>query len=171
MNVLNIHGYGGKPQNSAYEALQSHKCIITSPEIDYDTTSPEMILTRLRSLIAEQDADLLVGTSVGGFFAAALSAQLHLPAILVNPYLMPFISFPEYTRPYVAIFGTLSRLDGSMIHCIVGEKDELIGDHLLTKSLLGDAKFRIVPGGKHSGSTLQLPKYFGEILPDLFKEE
>ena len=171
MNVLNIHGYGGRTQNFAYEALESHGCTVTSPEIDYDMTSPEMILTRLRSIIAEQDIDLLVGTSVGGFFAAALSAQLHIPAILVNPYMMPFISFPEYTKPYVAIFGTIARLDGHLVHCIVGEKDELIGDHLFTKSLLENAKFRIVPGGKHSGETLHLSEYFGEILPYIQKPE
>ena len=166
MNILNIHGYGGNPKNHAYLALQSHSCTITSPEIDYDTTSPEMILKRLRSVISEQDIDLLVGTSLGGFFAAALSAQLHLPAVLINPYLMPFVSFPEYAKPYVAIFGTLSKLDGCIVHCIIGEKDELIGDHLFTKSLVKDARFRIVPGGQHSGSTLHLPEYFNEILPD-----
>ena len=38
--ILNIHGYGGSAQNSAYTALLSLGCDVTSPQLDYDAVCP-----------------------------------------------------------------------------------------------------------------------------------
>ena len=88
--ILNIHGYGGSAQNSAYTALLSLGCDVTSPQLDYDAVCPEKVLKTLREMAVTCHADTLIGTSFGGFFAALLCAELHLPTILVNPCLMPF---------------------------------------------------------------------------------
>ena len=165
MNILNIHGYAGSPQNAAYAAIlaNGYKNII-SPVIDYDAESPEDILYRLRYIIADKKIGLIIGTSLGGFFALALSAELNLPVILVNPFLMPFLTFPEYIKSYVSIFGTLSQIDSANVSCIVGENDEVISDYQFTKDLLENSRFRSIPNGKHSGFTLPLKDFFGEIL-------
>ena len=166
MHILNLHGYGGSPRNAAYAALQANGCdVIVSPAIDYEADAPEVILDRLRSIIREQNIRLLVGTSLGGFFAAVLSAELHLPVILVNPFLMPFLTFPEYIQGYISSFGTLSGIDRQLVSCIVGEEDEMLGDHQFTRDLLENERFRSIPGGHHSGATLPLKAYFAEVLP------
>lgn len=46
--ILNIHGYGGSAQNSAYTALLSLGCDVTSPQLDYDAVCPEKVLKTLR---------------------------------------------------------------------------------------------------------------------------
>lgn len=164
MNVLNIHGYNGNPQNSAYTALNDLECNIISPSFDYDNEAPDQVMGRLRYLAVDQRIEMIIGTSLGGFYAAALSYERNLPVILVNPFLMPFLTFPEYINPFISLFGTFSKLDRSNVSCIIGAEDELLGDHQFTKDLLYNSRFRSVPGGKHSGATLPLTEYFREML-------
>ncbi len=168
--ILNLHGYNGTPENSAYSALKANGYNnITAPEIDYEAESPEELLERLRGIIAEKKPDVLVGTSLGGFFASVLSAEFHLPVILVNPFLQPFLTFPEYINGYIKVFGTISEINKEQVCCIVGEDDELLGDHQFTKDLFDNSYFRSVPGGKHSGATLPLKEYFSDIIESLLK--
>ena len=168
MHILNLHGCNGTPQNAAFAALQAIGYTnVTSPAIDYEADPPEIILDRLRTIIRKERIGLLTGTSLGGFFAAVLSAELHLPVILVNPFLMPFLTFPEYIQGYMAAFGTLSKIDKKLVSCIIGEEDEMLGDHQFTRDLLENERFRSIPGGHHSGATLPLREYFVEVLPDV----
>ena len=169
MLILNIHGYHGSQKNSAYTALKELGCDLISPPIDYDETSPENILGRLRYILADRRPDVIVGTSLGGFFAAVLSAEHDLPAILVNPCLMPFYHLPKLgfegdVIDFIAPFGSLSELDKSLISCIVGDADEVLGDHSFTEMLTRNSRFRRVPNGKHSGASLPLAEYFDEVL-------
>lgn len=170
MTILNIHGYGGTPQNAACVALKANGCdSIFSPQLDYDAETPDNILGRLRYLAADQNAELIVGTSLGGFFAAVLSAQMHLPVMLVNPCLMPFLHLPRLgfqgeITPFIPMFGTLNRLDRDNVSCIVGNADEIIDTHDFTERLFGNARFRRIPGGHHSGATLPLVEFFAEML-------
>ena len=168
MHILNLHGCNGTPENAAFAALQAIGCTnVTSPAIDYEADPPETILDRLRKIIREEHIGLLIGTSLGGFFAAVLSAELRLPVILVNPFLTPFLTFPEYVQGYMAAFGTLSKIYKELVSCIVGEEDEVLGDHQFTRDLLENERFRSIPGGQHSGATLPLREYFAEVLPDV----
>lgn len=168
LTFLNIHGYHGSPKNSAYTALNeiSYKKII-SPSIDYDSEEPDNIIGKLNILRVEHKVDLVVRTSLGGFYASVLSAQHNLPVMLVNPCLTPFLLdlLSEFKiRLLVQLFGELSKIELVNVSCIVGDADEVLGDHAFTEKLLGNARFRRIEGGKHSGSTLPLTEYFTEIL-------
>ena len=166
--ILNIHGYHGSPKNSAYTALHEIGCeYIISPSIDYDSEEPSNIIGNLNMLRVQHKADMIVGTSLGGFYAAVLSARHDLPAMLVNPCLTPFflnILSDFKTRPLVKFFGELSKIDSSNVSCIVGDDDEVLGNHAFTEKLLGNSRFRRIEGGKHSGATLPLKEYFTEML-------
>ncbi|MBR5372341.1 MAG: hypothetical protein IK130_09010 [Oscillospiraceae bacterium] len=168
--ILNIHGYHGSAQNAAFGALTANGFTrITAPQIDYDACTPDAVCDMLRGIIREQQIGLLTGTSYGGFFAAVLAAESGLPAIFVNPCLMPFLHLPRLgymgdIRAFLPLFASLGDLDSRRVSCIVGADDEIIDTHDFTERLLGNARFRRIPGGKHSGATLPLPDYFGEIL-------
>ena len=166
--ILNIHGYHGSPKNSAYTALHEIGCEnIISPSIDYDSEEPSNIIGTLNMLRVQYKADMIVGTSLGGFYAAVLSARHDLPAMLVNPCLTPFLLdiLSKYiTRPLVKLFGDLAKIDSSNVSCIVGDDDEELGNHAFTEKLLGNSRFRRIEGGKHSGATLPLKAYFSEML-------
>lgn len=192
MKILNIHGYKGSPKNSAYTALREIGCEnIISPSIDYDSEEPSNIIGRLNMLRVQYKVDLVVGTSLGGFYASVLSAQHGLHVMLVNPCLTPFLLdlLSDFkTRPLVQLFGELAKIESANVSCIVGDADEVLGDHAFTEKLLGNSRFRRIEGGKHSGATLPLKEYFSEMLhyytdvlplkdaapvypPDIFEEE
>ena len=166
--ILNIHGYHGSPKNSAYTALQEIGCEnIISPSIDYDSEEPSNIIGTLNMFRVQYKADMIVGTSLGGFYAAVLSARHDLPVMLVNPCLTPFllnILSDFKTRPLVKLFGELAKIDSSNVSCIVGDDDEVLGNHAFTEKLLGNLRFRRIEAGKHSGATLLLKEYFTGML-------
>lgn len=168
MTILNIHGYHGNPKNSAYTALHEIGCKnIISPSIDYDNEEPCNIIGRLNMLRVEHKADLVVGTSLGGFYASVLSARHNLPVVLVNPCLLPFLLdlLSEFKiRPFVQLFGELSKIELANVSCIVGDADEILGNHAFTEKFLGNTGFCRIEGGKHSGATLPLTEYFTEML-------
>ena len=169
MKALNIHGYNGSTENAAYQALTENGCTVISPAVDYDAASPEEILDMLRNTAEKEQIDLIAGTSLGGFFAAVLCAELHLPVILVNPCMMPFLHLPRLgykgeIQPFLPLFGKLSALDSRIVRCITGGKDEVIDTHDFTANLLHHTNFRVIPDGMHSGFTLPLMEYFAEIL-------
>jgi hypothetical protein len=164
MLILNLHGYNGSPENFAYKALSELGHEVISPITDYENESPDSIMGKIRTIADDKHPDIIVGTSLGGFYAAVLSAELDIPVILVNPFLMPFLTFPEHIKPLIALFGELSKLKSENVSCIVGSDDEVLGDHTFTKDLLDNQRFRIIEGGGHSGATLPLVEYFSEVI-------
>ncbi len=172
MKVLSIHGYHGDPQNSIAKALAAQGCEVISPAIDYDSADPEALFAQLAEQAASEQADLLAGTSFGGFFAACLSAELSLPVILVNPCLLPFFDLPRLSysgnlRPLMRLFAKLAALDNRKVSCIVGEKDSVLRSQEFTVQLTKNERFVSVPEGEHFGWTLPLETYLSEILPKI----
>ena len=114
-------------------------------------------------------AEVVIGSSLGGFFAALISVRLGLPAVLINPCLMPFLHLPRLgyegdIRPFMQLFGELSGIDEKKVYTIVGGSDEVIDTHDMTRNLLRNTHFEVVPNGGHSGSTLPLERFFSEVL-------
>ena len=171
VDVLNIHGYHGSQKNAAYNALKDLKCeTVVSPDVDYDSESPESVLNRLRYYVSHKFIDFIVGTSLGGFYAAVLAAEFNIPVILINPCLMPFLHLPRLgykgdIKPFISMFGTLADMKKENVCCIVGDADEIIDSHDMTERMFGNERFRRIPGGKHSGATLSLNDYFAEVIP------
>lgn len=172
MRILNIHGYKGNPENSAYIALCELGYKSFSPAIDYDATETDKIFQYLDNIIDEYKPDLIIGTSLGGFFAAVISSQRNMPAILVNPCLMPFVTLPRLEfkndiRPFIKKFAELHKISSDNIYTITGRCDEIIDYHDFTKKMFGNKYYREIPDGKHSGATLPLKEYFSLILQNI----
>ena len=160
------------PQNAAYSALCGITKNIISPEIDYDIDQPKVILSRLLDICAAEKIDMIVGTSLGGFFASVIAARLHIPLLLVNPCLqpqqiIPTLGYEGDVSWFDAISIELDKLDTKRVYCIIGDRDEIIGDHAYTKKLLGMERIIVIPNGMHSGATLNLEKYFPKMMKQL----
>ncbi|MGN0470701.1 MAG: YqiA/YcfP family alpha/beta fold hydrolase [Acutalibacteraceae bacterium] len=169
MKILNIHGYKGSQENSAATALKKLGYNVISPAINYDSDSPESIIDNLSAVLYDESPDVIVGTSLGGFFAAVLSARNDLPVILVNPCLMPFLTLEKLgyngnVIEFVPLFWELSELKLYNTSTIVGGQDEIIDHNAVTKKFLDNERYKAEPEGKHSGATLPLEEFFSETM-------
>lgn len=68
MIILNIHGYRGNPDNASSTALKELNHEVVLPSIDYDAETPDNIYKNLSVILSEKSVDIIVGTSLGGFF-------------------------------------------------------------------------------------------------------
>lgn len=169
MKLLNIHGYHGNPENSAYSAARKADIQVVSPTIDYDNEDPTRILNRLSRLFVEEHCEGVIGTSLGGFYAMLLCSAFSVPTVLINPAMVPGLVLPTlgYTRPagvreMKKLENRFLDLDLRNITTIIGTEDEIIDKNMrnYTRTLLHNRRFYEVPGGKHSGSTLNLDEMF-----------
>ena len=170
MKILNIHGYRGSCENSSFAALSALGAEMISPQMDYDKQSPDEILLFLNDLWQQNGCQAVVGTSLGGFYAALLSMKHHAKTVLINPCLLPFLLLPQLEESqntllfdYLRLFADIIKIDKNQILAIIGEQDEVISTHDFTQNLLGKSRCILVPDGKHSGWTLP--------LRDIFKQQ
>lgn len=81
MKILYLHGFASSGNNGSVRLLRSllPDDVIISPDIPVE---PVEALPMLERLCAEEDPDLVIGTSMGGMYAEQLSGRYR---ILVNP--------------------------------------------------------------------------------------
>ena len=60
---------------------------------------PRQAIAQLQALISELGAPLLVGSSLGGYYATYLAEQHGLKALLINPAVQPHLRFDGYLGP------------------------------------------------------------------------
>lgn len=168
MKILNIHGYGGSAENSACLALKELGHDVISPQIDYDAESSENIFGDIKKAVEENKPDHIVGTSLGGFFALLTAIRFNIPAALVNPCLMPFATLSELgydgdISGFIRLFGNFADIRQENTAVIIGGRDEIVSYHdTVTRKLIENCT--VIPDGKHSGATLPLKDYFGEVI-------
>ncbi len=177
MKVLNIHGYHGNAANSAYEALQACDFEIVSLQIDYDRTSPDTVMQMLNSQFTNNFCDAVVGTSLGGFYAALICLKNECPCVMINPCLLPFLHLPrmgyksdEGVLQYIRLFAGLADVDGQLVSTIIGGQDELIDTHDFTRGVFQNERCIVVPDGKHSGASMPLTDIFKDHMEGFFGE-
>ncbi len=175
--ILNIHGYQGNAANAAYLALRNCDFEIISLQIDYDRSSPDSVMQMLNTQFTNNFCDAVVGTSLGGFYAALISAKNECPAVLINPCLIPFLHLPrlgysddEGVMEYIRLFSGIADAKNDLVSVIVGGKDEVIDTHDLTRNLFQNERFVLVPYGEHSGSTMPLADIFKDHMDGFFGE-
>jgi predicted esterase YcpF (UPF0227 family) len=106
--VIYFHGYGSTGNTDTAKNLRA----ILAGEFDvisptYDCSDPLAARDQLQALVAGfgPDKPILVGTSLGGFFANLMSRLCDLPAVVVNPSLRPSGSLHKYGEDATALAG------------------------------------------------------------------
>ncbi|MCJ8344840.1 hypothetical protein MJH12_04815 [bacterium] len=93
--IINIHGYNSNGQNSKFHFLKSifPNETILSPDLPFE---PKASIETLRSIILKQKEKIMVvGSSLGGFYAYYIAARFSLSVCLINPSLIPFINLVD----------------------------------------------------------------------------
>lgn len=83
--VLYIYGYGSSPESSTCKWLKNNLSNTIVYSFGYAQTDPENSIPYLCSLVEELDIDIVIGSSLGGWYAMHVASICSLPSILINP--------------------------------------------------------------------------------------
>jgi len=94
--LLYIHGFASCGLGQKSRALADyfgHERVI-APDLP---PSPTEAISLLSSLLEDEDIGLLVGSSLGGFYAGYLAEMYSMKAVLINPSIHPYETLSPYT--------------------------------------------------------------------------
>jgi len=94
--LLYIHGFSscGVGQKSTVLSAYFGEEYVDAPNLP---PSGNDAVSLLESMVEKGEYDLLVGSSLGGFYAAYIAEKYHMKAVLINPSIKPW----ETLQPYV----------------------------------------------------------------------
>ena len=103
--ILYLHGFASffKPNSDKALAL-SQLGQVVGLDLDY-SKGAEMVLHDALTYAQQQQVDLIVGCSLGGWLAAHVGSQLNLPFVCLNPSLYPSQTLARYSGDGVAFDG------------------------------------------------------------------
>ena len=105
MNLIYIHGLDSDA-NSTKGLLLEQYCqqhhtdiIVHRPDLNQP---PQVVLDKLLDLIAQLSRHskvVLIGSSLGGYFATLISNETGCPALLINPSTQPHVTLQRFSSP------------------------------------------------------------------------
>lgn len=103
--ILFIHGFASLGLGMKSMALRDYFGTdqVLLPDLSH---APANAIGELEALLERYPVDLLVGSSLGGYYATWLNRQTSRPAVLINPAVAPFALLDDY-------LGEHTRPDGS----------------------------------------------------------
>lgn len=96
VSILYCHGWGSHfdPSKNKIRAL-SRMHPVDGITVDY-TLHPHLVFERFAAQLKRHPEALVVGTSLGGFFAAWLGSEFDRPFIAINPSITPSSTLQAY---------------------------------------------------------------------------
>ena len=98
--VIYIHGFNSSERSAKAQQFggwlnqQAFDCEYVTPCLHFD---PRVAICQLEALI--NDNTVLLGSSLGGFYATYLSQMFKIPAVVINPAVRPFELLADYLGP------------------------------------------------------------------------
>ena len=137
--ILYIHGFLSCGLSTKSQALVDYfgDKQVLHPDLP---TAPAEAIALLEHLIAQHPIDLLVGSSLGGYFATWLNRQRAIPTVLVNPAMVPHILLDDYLGEHTRCDGsTFVLTEQHLAHLRSYHREQLRGDeHYLVLLQSGD---------------------------------
>ena len=120
MPVLYLHGLEAKPSEAKFKILETKfgQGQVFMPSLNYHRPFGE-IWAELCNLTAATEADFLMGSSFGGFWAYWLGQTFELPQLLFNPAMALTEQLAEQNIPHQIAAACPSWV-------VVGAKDEVV---------------------------------------------
>ena len=101
INILYLHGFNSSPQSLKAQQTQQYfakhypKITVITPQL---LTSPNWAKAQLDEIITSDEKAqwLVMGSSLGGYFATYLAEKYSLSAVLINPAVKPYQLLNDY---------------------------------------------------------------------------
>jgi len=93
--ILYIHGFASCGKGKKSEILKRYfgENRVISPDLPF---SPKLAIDFLSKILKEVNIDLIVGSSLGGYYAINLAENFDKKAVLINPSLKPYHTLLPY---------------------------------------------------------------------------
>ena len=93
--ILYLHGFASCGNSTKTQLLKDYfgEKEVLSPDLPVD---PVEAIRFIKKYIIEHDVDLLIGSSLGGFYASYFCELLGIKTVLINPSTQPFITLAPY---------------------------------------------------------------------------
>ena len=116
MNIMYIHGFGSKwkPNSDKVTAIKTLGNV-TGINISYDLPF-EQVYQKYRKHILDHSIDLIVGTSLGGFWSGYMGNKFGIPFVSINPTINPQESLRKYQGNNTDHYGNQYNLTSSVIN-------------------------------------------------------
>jgi predicted esterase YcpF (UPF0227 family) len=183
--ILYIHGFGSTGNSFKSEMLKKHfpDETVLCPNLKHEPVRDMMELYSIVDEYKKKENVLLVGTSLGGYYAYLLSRMLEVPCALVNPSMKPNETLVkhvgkcenynteetfEWTTEHLSELKEMgssaekSKYYPHMIHVFIGEEDEKLS-HENIREILPFASVTTYPGENHRFT------HFGLLMEEFSK--
>lgn len=101
--VLFIHGFASSGQSSKVHDLQQMLgCEVIAPDLVHE---PLLDIKSLEHILNSEPVEMIVGSSLGGFYALILALRLNKKVILINPSLTPEMTLQDQLGEVVSFKG------------------------------------------------------------------
>lgn len=168
--LIYIHGFRSSPLSEKSRAFQQIFPLITLAT--YDTLHPDIAFRQLEEIVSAElpRRPILIGSSLGGFWAYQFAKKYSLECVLLNPCMQPEITLrPDIglvENMYTGEKGMMDesdllnydkyRQDGEAQCVVLHEKgDELISYQESVANFEGKTKLVLIEGGSHNFEHLQ----------------
>ncbi|MDD3591074.1 MAG: hypothetical protein PHO65_00335 [Sulfurovum sp.] len=161
--ILYLHGFSSCGEGNKSGALGRYFGIenLLAPDLPY---VPQEAIETLSKLISGNNPSLLVGSSLGGYYATYLAEKFDIPAVLINPSCTPWETLSAYVgwqkrfcdgerfefKPvYLEQLRHFSVLpERSRYLVLLQSKDEVL-DYRIAKERYRDQRVVVEYGGNH----------------------
>lgn len=168
--ILYIHGFKSCGSGNKSRILREYfgENFVISPDLPY---SPKRVISFLENIIKDNDINLLVGSSLGGYYAINLSEKFNKKCVLINPSLKPyqtllpfvgknrrfcddreFIWKEEYIKEFIDIFPQKIDLKNYLV--LLQSRDEVLNYSDALNIFMG-SKVVVEYGGNHRFENLK----------------
>ena len=182
--IIYLHGF--KSSGDSEKSKQLKKAFpndkVIAPNL---SASPKQAIQQIHNIIADNpEPTIVVGTSLGGFYATYIACLYDIPAFVINPSLEPHVSLVnqigkhqrygtgedyEFHSHYIdelkSLFDKLhsSEIESQNLHFYLADNDDVVTFDKLDTLFPDRAHVKTFKGAGHRFSA------FPEIFPDIQK--
>lgn len=95
MNIIYLHGFASSPRSLKAQMLQSYcdqhtDLTLHLPNLNMPV---QQVLQKISALVERLSDVVIIGSSLGGFYATQMVVKHQVPAVLINPAMRPWHLF------------------------------------------------------------------------------
>ena len=156
--ILFFHGLDSSRDSTKFHAINAQEkyCI----NVDYRNLNFETVAQFYHDIIEKINPNIIVGHSLGGYWALLMSLKYQIPCVVANPSLQP-----NFRDDYPAISDTdLNHDIQQMAYLELG--DEILDMHGTKEFLENYMQIQSIEGGHHR---LEYPEKINDLILEIEK--